>query len=150
MFVLEPEILCMEYLWNRSAKWKYFINLTGLKQMKHNSYILKLSNYLAGKLEMGKVVTPCLARYVNWSWDKLKCHGKYVHSVCIHGARVLPAMKDSKKLFVNKFHQEFHPLAYDCLEELLFNRTRDRHFGLSSFNTSFYSNLDFVKNRVEP
>ncbi|XP_052806099.1 beta-1,3-galactosyl-O-glycosyl-glycoprotein beta-1,6-N-acetylglucosaminyltransferase-like [Mya arenaria] len=29
MSVLEPELLCMEYLWNRSAKWKYFINLTG-------------------------------------------------------------------------------------------------------------------------
>ncbi|XP_052805496.1 beta-1,3-galactosyl-O-glycosyl-glycoprotein beta-1,6-N-acetylglucosaminyltransferase-like [Mya arenaria] len=29
MSVLEPELLCMEFLWNRSAKWKYFINLTG-------------------------------------------------------------------------------------------------------------------------
>jgi len=27
--VLEPEQLCMKHLWNRSAAWRYFINLTG-------------------------------------------------------------------------------------------------------------------------
>lgn len=27
--VMEPEIICMEELWKRSKKWKYFINLTG-------------------------------------------------------------------------------------------------------------------------
>ncbi|KAK3612146.1 hypothetical protein CHS0354_031222 [Potamilus streckersoni] len=29
MTVLEPEILCMNELWGKSKKWKYFINLTG-------------------------------------------------------------------------------------------------------------------------
>lgn len=27
--VMEPELICMEELWKRSKKWKYFINLTG-------------------------------------------------------------------------------------------------------------------------
>ncbi|WAR21679.1 GCNT1-like protein [Mya arenaria] len=255
MSVLEPEILCMKYVWNRSAKWKYFINLTGMEfPLKTNYELVRIlhayngSNDIEGTIkrlvikllvlklmfigfafraipdrwanagpppkdialtkggvqiissrgfvdfalhdpraaellnwtrktmhpdetffttlnhnpilgvpgsyrgipETDEVVKPFLARYINWSWDTLECHGKYLHSVCIHSARDLPPMKDSKKLFVNKFHQEFHPLAYDCLEELLFNRTRDRHLGLSSFNSTFYSNLDFVKNRVEP
>ncbi|WAR21680.1 hypothetical protein MAR_015654 [Mya arenaria] len=92
-----------------------------------NSCNLKLSNYLSGIPERDEVVRPFLARYTNWFWDTIECHGKYVHSVCIHSARDLHPMKDTKKLFVNKFHQELHTLAYACLEELLFIRTRDRH-----------------------
>jgi len=38
--VLEPELLCMEHLWNRSAAWRYFINLTGQEFPLRTNYEL--------------------------------------------------------------------------------------------------------------
>ncbi|XP_052805734.1 beta-1,3-galactosyl-O-glycosyl-glycoprotein beta-1,6-N-acetylglucosaminyltransferase-like [Mya arenaria] len=233
MSVLEPELLCMEHLWSRSAKWKYFINLTGQEfPLKTNNELVRIlqayngSNDIAGTIkrantnrwanagppphgivptkgsvhiiasrgyvdfvlhdpiaanllnwtrktavpdetffstlnhnpslgvpgsykgipEIDEEIKPFLARYKNWG--ERKCHGKRVRGVCVNGARDLPPLKDTHQLFVNKLHQEFHPLAYDCLEELLFNRTRDGHLGLRIFNSTFYTNLGFVKNKV--
>ena len=41
--VLEPELICMKDLWEASAKWKYFINLTGQEfPLKTNSDIVKI------------------------------------------------------------------------------------------------------------
>ncbi|XP_052806391.1 beta-1,3-galactosyl-O-glycosyl-glycoprotein beta-1,6-N-acetylglucosaminyltransferase-like [Mya arenaria] len=233
MTVLEPELLCMEHLWNRSANWKYFINLTGQESpLKTNNELVRIlqayngSNDIAGTVKRANTnrwadagppphgvvptkgavhiiasrgyvdfvlhdpiaadilnwtrktavpdetffstlnhnpslgvpgsykgipetdgdIKPFLARYKNWG--ERKCHGKRVRAVCVNGARDLPPLKDTQQLFVNKFHQEFHPLAYDCLEELLFNRTRDGQLGLSIFDLNFYTNLGFVKNKV--
>jgi len=38
--VLEPELLCMEHLWNRSAAWRYFVNLTGQEFPLRTNYEL--------------------------------------------------------------------------------------------------------------
>jgi len=38
--VLEPELICMEHLWNRSAAWRYFINLTGQEFPLRTNYEL--------------------------------------------------------------------------------------------------------------
>lgn len=40
MTVLEPELLCMEELWNKSRTWKYFINLTGQEFPLRTNYEL--------------------------------------------------------------------------------------------------------------
>lgn len=40
MSVLEAELVCMEELWNRSATWKYFINLTGQEFPLRTNYEL--------------------------------------------------------------------------------------------------------------
>jgi len=41
--VLEPEFACMEELWKRSKKWKYFINLTGQEfPLKTNGDLVKI------------------------------------------------------------------------------------------------------------
>ena len=41
--VLEPELVCMEDLWRRSNKWKYFINLTGQEfPLKTNLQLVKI------------------------------------------------------------------------------------------------------------
>ena len=43
MTVLEPELLCMKELWNRSGKWIYFINLTGQEfPLKTNYELVKI------------------------------------------------------------------------------------------------------------
>ena len=53
-----------------------------------------------------------------------------------------------KELFVNKLHLTFHPFAYDCLEELHFNKTREGVLGLRAINVSYYANLDVTKNHI--
>ncbi|XP_045209189.2 beta-1,3-galactosyl-O-glycosyl-glycoprotein beta-1,6-N-acetylglucosaminyltransferase-like isoform X1 [Mercenaria mercenaria] len=40
MTVLEPDLLCMKELWNKSKSWKYFINLTGQEFPLRTNYEL--------------------------------------------------------------------------------------------------------------
>lgn len=56
--VLEPELACMEELWKRSKKWKYFINLTGQEfPLKTNGDLVKILNIYNGANNMeGTVV----------------------------------------------------------------------------------------------
>lgn len=98
-----------------------------------------------------------ITRYKNWvsGMPHYPCGGKYVRWVCIMGVGYLPALASRPELFVNKFNADFEPLAYDCLEELMHNRTREELNGggdfLSvggGFNLTFYASLPFVKNHV--
>ena len=60
----------------------------------------------------------------------------------------LNAVVTSNRLFVNKFERDYHPLAYDCLEEYVFNNTIQDINGINRLNLTFYKNLDFVKNHI--
>ena len=52
--VLEPELICMEALWNYSKKWKYFINLTGQElPLKTNSELVKILTAYNGANDVG-------------------------------------------------------------------------------------------------
>lgn len=75
------------------------------------------------------------------------CKGMYLHDICIIGVGDLPALINSKQLFVNKFYFHYQPLAYDCLEQLHYNRTREDILNPSihRFDLDFYRNLNFVK-----
>ncbi|WAR05056.1 LOW QUALITY PROTEIN: GCNT2-like protein [Mya arenaria] len=143
-FVLHDPIAADILNWTRKTA---IPDETFFSTLNHNPSLRVPGSY-KGIPETDEVVKPFLARYKNWAWSGLKCHGKQVRSICINGVRDLQIMRDTKQLFVNKFHQGFHPLAYDCLEELLFNRTRDGHLGLSIFDSTYYASLGFVKNRV--
>ncbi|KAH3870381.1 beta-1,3-galactosyl-O-glycosyl-glycoprotein beta-1,6-N-acetylglucosaminyltransferase-like [Dreissena polymorpha] len=233
MTVLEPELLCMQELWNKSTAWKYFINLTGqefplrtnyelvrileafngsndimglLKRANrdrwrkagpppHNITALKGAVHIVanrgyvkfilhdkrahdllnwtrqtqvpdetffatlnhnpqlgvpgayiGVPETDETIKPYMARFKDWG--ERECHGKRVRLICVIGTGDLPELAQSKKLFVNKFHQNFHPYGYDCLEELIANRTRDIYLGDLAFDSRYYGTLGFVKNRV--
>ncbi|WAQ94345.1 GCNT1-like protein [Mya arenaria] len=216
MTVLEPEIVCMNDLWNNNVSWKYFINLTGqefplrtnfelVKILKayngandisatlrlantkrwssagpapHNirpskgsvhivasrgyvdyllhdqrakdllewtrktdvpdeTYFSTLNsnthlnvpgsyngNYLANP---NHTYTSSLTRYKQWGFDEQEdlCKGKFVRNICILGVGDLQRLAKSEMLFANKFFLDFQPLALECLEELIYNRTRD-------------------------
>lgn len=68
MTVLEPELMCMGELWNKSRTWKYFINLTGQEFPLRTNYelvqILKAYNG-ANDLEA------TIERYVYFSFECL-------------------------------------------------------------------------------
>lgn len=87
--------------------------------------------------------TSYVARHVEW--NPPPCLSKRVQrTVCIMGVRDLPKLTKSQRFFVNKFIDNFEPLAYDCLEWWLFEKIdNERGFGRTAaeFDTSFYENL---------
>ncbi|XP_077995884.1 N-acetyllactosaminide beta-1,6-N-acetylglucosaminyl-transferase-like [Glandiceps talaboti] len=62
-------------------------------------------------------------------WDNtasnggVRCHGKYIHDICILTTGDLPWLLRQPFIFANKFHVDFDPLALDCLEEIIGYRT---------------------------
>ncbi|XP_053400862.1 N-acetyllactosaminide beta-1,6-N-acetylglucosaminyl-transferase-like [Mercenaria mercenaria] len=95
---------------------------------------------------------PYLARFKNRLKSKLHhwtCYGKWVREMCIFAIRDLPLLSTRKELFANKFHLDKEPLTFGCLEELIFNRTRDDYQKKQMFDASWYSTLGFVSDKVE-
>ena len=90
-------------------------------------------------------------RYKVWSDHRQACHGRFVRNICVIGVGDLHSLAESRQMFVNKLHADYQPMAYDCLEELHFNRTRaDVLHPDRAFNTAYYERMPFVKyaNRV--
>ena len=79
----------------------------------------------------------------NW-----KCHGKRVRQICIFGIGDLPLLASRQEMFANKFHLGYQPYTYQCMNEFIFNRTRDEYFNQLKFNTSNYQSLEFIKNTI--
>ncbi|XP_013386129.1 beta-1,3-galactosyl-O-glycosyl-glycoprotein beta-1,6-N-acetylglucosaminyltransferase [Lingula anatina] len=105
---------------------------------------LKVPGAFTGDIEK----KPFLTRYKLWLYgeDAKYCGGKVVRAICVFGVTDLPKLLSRKELFANKFHLTFEPLAYDCMEELYFNRTANEdHFPI---DVDYYSSLPFVKQHI--
>ena len=97
---------------------------------------------------------PYLSHFVNWrprphhinSWP---CHGKRVRQVCVFGPGDLQLLASVPHLFANKFHWDYQRYAWECMEELIFNRTRDEYLGKLYFDDRYYKRLGFVRNKVD-
>ncbi|XP_059168174.1 beta-1,3-galactosyl-O-glycosyl-glycoprotein beta-1,6-N-acetylglucosaminyltransferase-like [Physella acuta] len=91
-----------------------------------------------------------IARYKIWSNTTGDvCDGVFVRGICILGTGDLPRLGQAKELFANKFYLHEDRLAIGCLEEKIFNDTRDVYMGVKVVNTSFYERLNFVQHQVE-
>ncbi|XP_071800979.1 N-acetyllactosaminide beta-1,6-N-acetylglucosaminyl-transferase-like [Asterias amurensis] len=66
-------------------------------------------------------------RFMKWGDIKKHpaCRGKYVRAVCVFGVGYLDYLATQPYLFANKFHYSFDPVAIQCIEEALNNRTRN-------------------------
>ena len=84
-----------------------------------------------------------IANQINWSWKNWDCQGKWVRAICIFGVGDLPWLAQRPELFANKFFQDFEWLAFDCMEELIHNRTIAS--SRLTFDPTYYENLPFVK-----
>ncbi|VDL98650.1 unnamed protein product [Schistocephalus solidus] len=72
-------------------------------------------------------------------WYPRPCPTKYVRSICILGSQHLPELISSHYLFANKFHEDYFPEGYDCLEHAIADRT---YTGPApGFNPSIFANL---------
>ena len=58
-------------------------------------------------------------------------------------------LQNSTKMFVNKLHAGYHPIAYSCLEEQIFRHVQGDIAGESRLNISVYENSNFVKHRLK-
>ncbi|KAL4219084.1 hypothetical protein ACF0H5_021667 [Mactra antiquata] len=123
---------------------------TFFSSLNHNPHLKVPGAFLGEPEEYPR--KPTFTRYKNWAighgvWTR-HCNGKYVRNICILGAGDLRRMKDDISLFVNKLHLEYQPLTYRCLEEMIFNRTRDQYKNQLPIDTTYYSLLDQVRYRI--
>jgi hypothetical protein len=105
------------------------------------------------------------ARVSKWySPNGESCRGRWVREICIFGVGDLPWLYRRPELFVNKFYADFEPLAYDCMEELIYNRTVRPHLQSprqrpvadsddldeksDAFDATYYLRLPFVRNKA--
>ena len=58
-------------------------------------------------------------------------------------------MHRSPFLFANKFYLDTDRLAYGCLEQKIYNNTRDFYLGKVKVNTTIYEESILVRNRLE-
>ena len=66
---------------------------------------------------------------------------RYVHNICVFSVEDLPRLRTQPQLIANKFDIEYDPIAYSCMEEWLFNKTRDR---MRIVNEKIYKRLTFI------
>ena len=85
---------------------------------------------------------PWLAVYASWG-GRDPCQGKFVRGVCVFGVGDLSMLVKLPYLFANKFHRDFQPLALDCMEEWIYNRT----FEKNTLNLTYYKNLPFIRKK---
>ncbi|XP_069131827.1 beta-1,3-galactosyl-O-glycosyl-glycoprotein beta-1,6-N-acetylglucosaminyltransferase-like [Argopecten irradians] len=133
-------------LHNKTAK--QFLEWCKKTRMPDETFFSSLNHNtnLGIKGSYNGTVRPFMTRFKNWKWQPWHCYGKFVRTICIFGVRDLPLLGQRPELFANKFHLDFEPLALDCLEEMIYNKTRDGSGQNSFFDTSLYEKLSFVQN----
>ncbi|XP_061192206.1 beta-1,3-galactosyl-O-glycosyl-glycoprotein beta-1,6-N-acetylglucosaminyltransferase-like [Saccostrea echinata] len=116
----------------------------------HNPH-LGIPGSFKGQVETDySVKKPFLSRFKSWSGapNYWPCHGYFVRGICIFGLGDLPLLARRPEFFANKFHIDHEPHTLLCLDQLLFNRTRDEYSGRLQFETDYYENLEYIKNVV--
>ncbi|XP_071490911.1 N-acetyllactosaminide beta-1,6-N-acetylglucosaminyl-transferase-like [Diadema antillarum] len=66
-----------------------------------------------------------IVRFVKWKGTPKfpECVGKYVRNICIFGAGYVHHLASQVHLFANKFHMSYDPIAMQCMEKFLEDRT---------------------------
>ncbi|XP_062570789.1 beta-1,3-galactosyl-O-glycosyl-glycoprotein beta-1,6-N-acetylglucosaminyltransferase-like [Saccostrea cucullata] len=116
----------------------------------HNPH-LGIPGSFKGDIETDFAVKkPFLSRFKNWvnAPNPLPCLGKYVRSICIFGLGDLPQLARRPEFFANKFHIDYKPHVIHCMDQLIFNRTRDELYKNLKFRTTFYENIESIKDVV--
>ncbi|CAF0779992.1 unnamed protein product [Adineta steineri] len=79
------------------------------------------------------------ARFVNWG--ESNCYGRIIRGICVFGTVDLPTLFNRRELFANKFHLNADPIAYQCLEELIINKSK---LDLPLNDATFYRRMPFL------
>lgn len=94
---------------------------------------------------------PFLSRFVNWEGlsNQRQCHGKYVRSVCVFGVGDLSLLARRPEFFTNKFHTDYQEAALLCMDQLIYNRTRDEYYQRLGFDLQYYEKLPHIRNIID-
>lgn len=117
--------------------------------LNHNPHLHAPGSYAGEAESTSNETKPFVVRFKNWG-DSIydwPCHGQRVRMVCVFGSGDLPLLSQRREMFANKFYLDYQH-SLDCIEELVFNRTRDQYLGKSTFNATWYGQLGFVKNKL--
>lgn len=146
----------VEYLVNNSvaADFLTWVNRTKIPDETYFATLIHNPNLgipgsFKGDLETDYgVQKPFLSRFKNWetSPNSLPCNGKYVRTICIFGVGDLPLLARRPEFFANKFHLDYQRESLLCMDELIFNRTRDEYYQRLHFDTEYYKNLKHIRN----
>jgi hypothetical protein len=79
------------------------------------------------------------ARFVNWG--EQNCYGRIVRGICVFGTVDLPTLHNRRELIANKFHLNADSIVYQCLEELITNKSR---VNLPLDDAPFYRQMPFL------
>lgn len=79
------------------------------------------------------------ARFVNWG--ESNCYGRVIRGICVFGIVDLPTLVNRHELVANKFHLSADPIAYQCVEELMLNKSR---INLPLNDATFYRQMPFL------
>ncbi|ESO06720.1 hypothetical protein HELRODRAFT_106314 [Helobdella robusta] len=72
------------------------------------------------RLTLWKPILPISPRLADWD-----CKGMFIRNICIFGVGDLTWIVKHPQLFVNKFHSDYQWLSLECMEELVFNKTKN-------------------------
>lgn len=64
-----------------------------------------------------------MVRYTHWGDQRPLCTGYYEHGLCVFGVGDLKWLTKRPELFAHKFDRDTQPVALDCMEERIWNRT---------------------------
>ncbi|KAL4229261.1 hypothetical protein ACF0H5_012301 [Mactra antiquata] len=125
---------------------------TFFSTLNYNRF-LKVPGSYNGTLNVGNdtKISQFHARYKLWrNGDRSDrfCSGTVVRSICVFGIGEVQYLAYAKELFANKFYLDYKHYAFDCMEELIYNRTRDEYLGILDFDSSWYSKLEYVTNKI--
>ncbi|XP_046352711.1 beta-1,3-galactosyl-O-glycosyl-glycoprotein beta-1,6-N-acetylglucosaminyltransferase-like isoform X1 [Haliotis rufescens] len=126
---------------------------TFFSTLNHNPQLQIPGTYI-GVPETHPKIKPFLARYKIWDngvhFFMDDCQGKYVHHICIFGVGDLSRFQKRQELFANKFHIDFEPIVYECMEERYFTAVKEEQRGVVDFDITFYRSVGFVLHQVKP
>lgn len=67
-----------------------------------------------------------IARFNGWH-GSYNCGGIWIHKVCVLSIRDLSTLVKNRNLIVNKFKIDYDPLSYQCMEDWIEKRTREKY-----------------------
>ena len=83
--------------------------------------------------------------FSSFSWSLLSLDDTFLLSSSLGD---LAHIHSSPFFFANKFYLNEDQIAYTCLEQRLFNQTRDLHLGRLQVNTTLYEESLIVRHRL--
>ncbi|XP_076075757.1 beta-1,3-galactosyl-O-glycosyl-glycoprotein beta-1,6-N-acetylglucosaminyltransferase-like [Mytilus galloprovincialis] len=147
-YILFNKVASDLFNWTKNAQHASEIFYNTLNYNPH----LNISGSYKGVPETDCKSNPFLTRFKNWgpnsSLFNWPCHGKVIRQICIFGVGDLPLLSKRPEMFANKFFLNYQPYTLKCLDQLMFNRTRDEYFNGFKLDIAKYRSLDFITNAI--